>query len=298
MAVILLDGIVTRYTNYRENDRIIDIFTLEKGRIDAKARGCRKPTSPLLPVCQPFVFGQFELYHSKDKYTVNQCEIKESFYPLREDYTRFAYAAAMLQLINSAVQENEPNEALFSLLYHALSFLAYGKCEPKDLFCCFLIRYLDRIGYRPSITSCGRCGRDIRGDGRILFSPKLGGASCVACGAGAVPVGKTSLEAMRRMLLMEDRDMHKVVLNDRLRGEILPALTGYAAYTLDYGMRAIRLLSTELNIESLFPGPTAPSAVGAGEAQGSFAAGKPKGSGPVTLKADAGTDPREHYDHG
>ncbi len=246
MPVILVDGIVTRYTNYRESDRIINIFSVQRGRIDAKARGCRKPASPLLPACQPFVFGQFELYHSKDKYTVNQCEIKESFFPLREDYTRFSCATAMLQLINSAVQENEPNEALFSLIYHALSFLAYGESQPQDLFCCFLIRYLDRIGYRPAIATCSRCGRDIRGDARILFSPKLGGASCAACGSGADPISKTALEAMRRMLVMEDEDMHKVVMPDRLRGEILPALTGYAAYTLDYGARALQLLSSEL----------------------------------------------------
>ena len=66
MALVCATGIVTRYVNYSENDRIISIFTIEQGRIDAKARGCRKPTSPLLPVAQPFVFGEFELYQGKE----------------------------------------------------------------------------------------------------------------------------------------------------------------------------------------------------------------------------------------
>jgi DNA repair protein RecO (recombination protein O) len=57
-----VDGIVTRYVNYRESDRILSIFTIDHGRIDAKARGCRKPQSPLVNVCQPFVFGQFEIF--------------------------------------------------------------------------------------------------------------------------------------------------------------------------------------------------------------------------------------------
>lgn len=248
MPVILSEGIVTRYTNYRENDRILSIFTIERGRIDAKARGCRKATSALLPACQPFVFGQFELYNSKDKYVVNQCEIKETFFPLREDYKRFAYGTALLQLANHAVQENEPNEALFSLLYHALSYLAYGAGAPEDLLCCFLIRFLDRIGYRPAITVCARCGRDIRSDARLFFSPELGGVCCAACASHARPIGKTALEALRRMLLLSDVDMDKVRLTEALRGEILPALTGYVAHSLDYGARAFQVLSAELEV--------------------------------------------------
>lgn len=247
MPVILSEGIVTRYTNYRENDRIISIFTVDRGRVDAKARGCRKSTSALLPACQPFVFGQFELFANKDKYTVNQCEIKETFFPLREDYARFAFGSAMLQLINSAVQENEPNEPLFSLLYHALSFLAYGNCASKDLFCCFLIRYLDKIGYRPAITTCSRCGRDLRGDARIQFSVQMGGATCSACAHGADAMSKTALEAMRRMLFLEDAEMSRVKLKEDLQREILSALTGYAAYALDYGARSLSVLSAELN---------------------------------------------------
>ena len=45
MPVICADGIVTRYVNYKESDRILSIFTIDRGRLDAKARGCRKPRS-------------------------------------------------------------------------------------------------------------------------------------------------------------------------------------------------------------------------------------------------------------
>ena len=161
MPVICATGIVTRYVNYRESDRILSIFTIEHGRIDAKARGCRRPASPLLPAAQPFVYGEFELFAGRDKYTVNQCAIAESFFPIREDIDRFAFGSAMLQLAHEAVQEREPNRPLFSLLYHALSFLAYGQQDPIDLFLCYLLRYLNAIGYCPSITACARCGRDL-----------------------------------------------------------------------------------------------------------------------------------------
>lgn len=245
MPVILAEGIVTRYTNYRENDRIISIFTIDRGRIDAKARGCRKPTSPLLPACQPFVYGQFELFSGKDKYTVNQCDIRETFFPLREDYDRFAYGSAMLQLSHYAAQENEPNRALFSLLYHCLSYLAYGENTPKDLLILFMIRYLACIGFRPAITACAACGRDVRGDAQLYFSPAQGGVVCASCARGARPVTKLSLEALRRMLLLGEDELKKVRLTNPMGKELLAVLTEYITFVLEYGARALSVLPGE-----------------------------------------------------
>ncbi len=246
MPVICADGIVTRYVNYRESDRILSIFTIDHGRIDAKARGCRKPKSPLVNVCQPFVFGQFEIFSGKERYTVNNCDVKESFYPIREDYERFSIGSVMLRLTHDAAMENEPNEALFSLLYHSLSFLAYGSADPRDLLCCFLVRFLNAIGYRPAITTCAQCGRDIRGDAIVRFSPQ-GGAVCNACSQGGEPISKTALEGMRRMLVMDDDEMDKVKLSDKIRKEIFTHLSTYTASSLEFGTRALAILDAEFH---------------------------------------------------
>lgn len=242
MPALMASGIVTRYVNYRENDRILSIFTMEQGRIDAKARGCRKPTSALLPCAQPFVFGAFELFAGKDKYVVNQCEIKESFFPIREDIGKFAAGSAMLQLVSETVQEGQPNGPLFSLLYHALSYLAYGSADSVDLLLCFLLRFLDLIGYRPAVTVCAQCGRDIRADRQLSFDPKAGGALCAACAGSTSCVSRLSLEAMRRMLLLSDEELDRVRLTDALRSELIPLLTAYTEYSIEYGARALHFL--------------------------------------------------------
>ncbi len=241
MPLLTVCGIVTRYVNYRESDRIISIFTSGQGRMDAKSRGCQKSTSALLTASQPFAYGRYELFLSRDKYTVNQCELLESFYPIREDYERFSAASAALQLAHDAVQENQPNEALFSLLYHTLSFMAYGQADPRDLICCYLIRYLSACGYRPTITSCAQCGRDIRSDAIVRFSPR-GGAVCAGCGGGQ-DISKTALEAMRRMLLLEDDEMDRVRLSPSVRQELMDCLPAYLSCSLEYGSRALGCLN-------------------------------------------------------
>ncbi len=242
MGYVKVTGIVTRYVNYKDYDRIISIFTRESGRIDAKARGCRRPKSPLLPCAQPFVYGEFQLFAGKEHYTVDQCDIKESFYPLREDMDKLAAASAMVAVTQAVVQQDEANEPLFYTLYHALSFLCYGGGEPLDVAICFFVKLLREAGVCPSITACAACGADVRGAKNIFFSARAGGALCGDCAGGARAVRHISLEAMRRMLLLDDEDIWKVKLPAPVRAELIQLLKDYVEYTLDRPITALQAL--------------------------------------------------------
>ncbi len=224
MPTELTKAIVTGYTDYRDEDRMLTLFSAQRGRIDCKARNCRKPTSKLLSCAQPFVFGEFELFISSDRVTVNACDVRETFYPLREDADRFMTASVCTQLVNSVIEREAPDEALFSLLYHVLSFLAYTDSDPQDLLIAFLLHYLDHAGYRPSLTRCAVCRRDVRGDAVLFYSAEAGGAVCAGCPHGGKPVSKLALEAMRRILMLEHEELKRVVLKPELRAELLPIL--------------------------------------------------------------------------
>lgn len=231
MGNLTVNGIVCRYTNYRENDRILTLFTREHGRIDVAARGCRKPKSPLLAASEPFVYAEYTLFKSKDKYSVDQAEVQEAFYPLRSDIDRFSAGMILLPFAASA-EPGEPNEEMFSLLYHALTFLAYGEVPPEDMVFCFLLRHLDIYGYRPAIMRCAKCGADLRQLSPLGFSPYAGGALCPACIQGK-PVQKLTLEAMRRILRLNNNEMEKVRLPHKVRLELREILYPYAEHALE-----------------------------------------------------------------
>ncbi len=236
MAFLTVTGIVTRYVNYRDNDRILTLFTSEMGRIDAKARGCRKQKSPLLACAQPFVFGEYQLFSSKDRFVIDQCDIRETFYPLREDIGKFTAANVMLSLSGLGVQERQPNAELFSLLYHCLSFLSYGESEPIDLALCFVTRYFEVIGFRPAITSCAVCEENLRTHRELKFHAQSGGALCLDC-ARRENIGENvsglTLEAMRRMLLLSDAELDRVRLPHAVRRELFGVLEAYCAAILE-----------------------------------------------------------------
>jgi DNA repair protein RecO (recombination protein O) len=242
MPTECIQAIVTGYTDYRDNDRILTLFSAERGRIDCKARNCRKPTAPLLACAQPFVFGEFELFTSSDRSTVNGCDIRETFYPIREDVDRFMAASAALQLCNAVIEREAADRQLFSLLYHILSFLAYTDSDPKDLLIAFMLHYLDHAGYRPSLTRCAVCRRDVRQDAVLYYSPEAGGVVCGACPHGGKQVSKLALEAMRRMLLLTHDELKRVVLKEELQKELYAILRNSCARMLGDTDKAIALL--------------------------------------------------------
>lgn len=242
MAAECLNGIVIGYSDYRDNDRMLTLFTVERGRVDCKARNCRKPTAPLLACAQPFVYGEYSIFFSKDRATVDTCDIRESFYALREDPDRYMAASCAVRLCLSAVEPDMPNEGLFSLLYHTLSFLAYTEGNPKDLLCGFLVHYLDRIGYRPVLTHCAVCHRDVRSDPLLFFSARVGGVVCAACSDGRKPIDRLVLEALRRMLLLSDEELKRIVLPEAVRTEAMRALHALTEEALGAGDRGAMLL--------------------------------------------------------
>ena len=244
MADLICRGMVIRTVDYRDNDRILTLFTAESGRVDAKARNCRKATSPLLGCTQPFTYGEYQLFYHKNKYIIDQGEVLESFYPLREDVEKYAAASLCASLCLEGIQAEERNEDIFSLLYQTLSFLTYGDSDPGDLCAAFLIRFLALSGFRPAITQCAICGRDLREDPVIRFLGDKGGAVCAACSPVGRRIGRTALEVMRRMLLLDDDQLFRVKLKAPLRAEVLSHLIPYAKLYLPGIEKAADLFSS------------------------------------------------------
>ena len=243
MSLMTLSGIVTRYANYKDNDRMLTILT-EQGSIGAAARGCRRPNSQLLPCSELFVYGEFVLFEKQGKYSVNACDVRESFYPLRQDMDRFYAAAHMLEVANGLAEDGANCGELLRLLYYALTYTAYTDSHPIDMAVVFTAKSLAAMGYTPSITRCASCGDDLRGLPRMGFEPAAGGAVCGGCMApDCLKVSPLSLEALRRMLMLSAEDMKKVILPPQAREELGRAMQDYSEHVLERKMRSLSQLN-------------------------------------------------------
>jgi DNA repair protein RecO (recombination protein O) len=127
MGVTKTQGIVLKYTNLGEADKILTILTRSKGKIKAVAKGSRKPKSSLLASSELFAFSEFVLYKGSNLYHISQAETRETFYNLRNDLLRLSYGVFFVEMADSVSEEELYNERLFLLLAKVLYYLAEGE---------------------------------------------------------------------------------------------------------------------------------------------------------------------------
>ncbi|HSK69806.1 MAG TPA: DNA repair protein RecO [Candidatus Limnocylindria bacterium] len=182
MSYRTTQAIVLSRAEWRENDRLLTLFSPEAGRLDAVCRGCRKPGNPLMAAAELFTWGEYVLFTGKGRTLVHSCQITENFYPLRLDYEKLQLASVFLQAALKVVQPEEPAQGLFILLARSLRRLAYTTLPPRAVAAAFLLHFAGVSGFAPRLDRCVRCGRDLAGEGGYLVA-REGGVRCADCGA-------------------------------------------------------------------------------------------------------------------
>ncbi|MDD3334606.1 MAG: DNA repair protein RecO [Eubacteriales bacterium] len=202
MPSITTEGVVLRYANYREHDRMLTVISPEYGRIDALSRGCRRPKSPLMPASELFVSGEFVFYQSHDHFTLTSCTLRDTFYPLRLEPYRLTCASYQAALCAAAVQPSQEAEGLYRLLLRGLYLLAYDdRGDALEMTSAFLLLFADQIGYRPRLTRCAHCRVPLPTQSSGRFDIEAGGLCCEGCSSRSTyPLSAAQIQWMAATL--------------------------------------------------------------------------------------------------
>jgi DNA repair protein RecO (recombination protein O) len=236
------DAIVLRSLRFGEADRILHLYTRERGRIGAIAKGIRKTRSRVGARLEPLSHVQLQLHEgSGELQTVTGVDLVRSHHAAREQPYRLGVgligAEAMLRLHG----EPEANARAFDALARFLDLLdelAPGEGRPAldALALSFQLKLLWLSGYLPHVTTCVECG----GTGLTGFSPRAGGAVCRAHAAGSFAVSPDGLAGIEQLLSTPLADASAANLGERARREALSVVT--ACYEEHGGFR-LRTLS-------------------------------------------------------
>lgn len=205
-------GIVLRATDIRESDRMLTLFSMEKGKLAVYARGARKQKSKFLCASQVFCHGEYLLHRRNGLLILAQADVTETFYPISGDLLRYAHAAYACDLAAELVNEHEPNTVLFSLLLNALYHYAYHQADPAQISRIYALKLMDIAGYRPELSACLHCGKDGQ---PFRFDPLEGGIVCPGCRASWDRAGDIGMGTLKAMLFLLDSEF-KQGLNLRL----------------------------------------------------------------------------------
>lgn len=174
-------GIIIKYINTGEADKIATILTQHHGKLKAVIKGCRKPKSKFVGLSEQFAVSEMVLYKGNgDLYSISQGEVKESFFNLRKDILQLSYGNYFAELAEIVADEDVSSEKLFSDLVWALHYLSNKEVETGILLLAFLLKLMELSGYKPMLMHCSNCHGEI-GESEF-FSVPMGGMLCERCG--------------------------------------------------------------------------------------------------------------------
>lgn len=158
---IKTEAIVLQSIDYKDNDKLLTLFSPSLGRITAGIRGVKKPKAKLAFSAQPFCFAEYILAEKGGRYTVTNAYLHESFFSLRCDIVRFYAACAMAEICLAILYENEDYEGLFVALIEGLKALALTEDDAAEAVISFVLVALRESGYPLDLGFLEECGGDI-----------------------------------------------------------------------------------------------------------------------------------------
>jgi DNA repair protein RecO (recombination protein O) len=236
-------AIVLRHRKLGEADKILTLFTPSFGKLDAVAKGVRRPTSKLAGHVEPLTYSTFLLAQGRELEIVTQAETLEPLTPLREDLERVGPGLYAAELVERFTPERQESHPLFSLLLETLRRLATR--DDLDLVLrYFEMQLLHELGYRPQLDRCVSCEATLEPTTNS-WSAATGGVLCPACAehepmARALSVG--ALKVLRLLQRSGFADAARVRMRPALARELERHLREYIRYVLERDVRSIGFL--------------------------------------------------------
>jgi DNA repair protein RecO (recombination protein O) len=228
-------SVVLRHSDWGEADRLLVLYTRERGKVRAIVKGARKLTSRKAGHLEPFTHVTLQLAKGRDLLIVTQAETVNAFLKLHENLVKTGYAAYVIELLDRFTYEEEGgNPTLFKLLVETLDRIE----KEKDSWLSvryYEMRLLDFIGFRPQLFECANCGREILAEDQF-FSFKAGGAICPRCGQGLPNPARISLEALKYLRHFQRSGYHvasRARPSREVQKEAETLMQGYFTYLLE-----------------------------------------------------------------
>ncbi|MBN2044887.1 MAG: DNA repair protein RecO [Anaerolineales bacterium] len=233
-----VDAIVLKHHDYGEADRLLTIFTRQKGKLTAIAKGVRKVRSKKGGHLEPFTHSNLLLATGRTWFVVTQAEAQDSYPNLTRELEILGFASYLVELVDRFTYEEEENVPIFNLLKNSLARLDEGEFPAQLVVRYFEIRLLDLLGFRPELKNCVVTGNPIQPESQY-FSAALGGVVSPQAGKnlqGAVPISMPALKYLRHFQRSSFDQAIVAKPADEIYRELEILMQYYLTYILERGL--------------------------------------------------------------
>jgi len=237
------EAIILGRRDFGEADRILTLYTRERGKVAAIAKGVRRVTSRNSGHVELFTHANVLLAEGRNLHVVTQAVTIRPYGGLREDLVRTTYAYHIAETTDRFVREGVSSPETFCLLRDSLSAM----CEADDPSLAaryFELRLLDQLGYRPQLYECPSCGTDLEPEGN-RFSPEAGGVVCPAClksFSDAEPLPANAFRVLRFLQSREWAVARQLSMTPATRSVLERLMNAYVRHLLERDLKSVEFM--------------------------------------------------------
>jgi len=250
------EAVIIKKIKLGEADRILTLYTPHLGKIQAVAKGVRRPRSKLSGHLELITHSQVSLARGRNLDTIIGSQTIDSFLLLKNDLWLTSCALYVTELINQFTADHVENAPLFQLVLETMHRLCLAR-DIELLLHYFELHLLNEVGYRPQLQQCVSCHSSLK-PVTNAFSPMSGGVLCPRCSRSQFLTYPLPVNALKVLRLLQSSDYDtagKLKMNPELSHELDEVMSHYLEYLLDREVKS----STWLDVLREQAKQTAPS---------------------------------------
>lgn len=241
MSTYKTNGVVIKVQDFKENDKLVYIFTEELGKVKTIAKGSKRNRSNLLTPTMQLCFGEYVIFRGKNLYTLNEAKVINSFGSLLNDLEKITYSTYICELIDIAMVEEESNRNLFKDFTTCLYLLSTGAINYEVLIRAFEIRLLKYTGYDLELGYCSLCKKEIRTSNYINLT--YGGGVCDQCEkVDSIFLSKASFNSLKFLSNTSFEKLYRLNLSEDIRKELYKVLTTMISLNYTRTPKSLKML--------------------------------------------------------
>lgn len=226
-----------------EADLLITLYSRDRGKIRAVAKGARRSTSKLVGHLEPLTRVQLSLSMGRNLDIITQAQVLSNFNPLKENLAAITKGLYVAELVDGFGSEAQPNPAVYDLALDILEAIA-GDSESELPLRFFELRLLLASGLMPELYDCVECRQPVV-PGNHHFSPNVGGTLCLNCSPPEARIRPLSLRALKVLRLFHRSPSSKppsLTVAPALAQELKTLLASTISYWIEKEIRSNSLM--------------------------------------------------------
>ncbi len=239
------EAIIIKKTKLGEADRILTLYTPHLGKIQAVAKGVRRPRSKMAGHLELLTHSLVSLARGRNLDTITGSQTINSFLPLKSNLELASCALYTIELVDQFTADHIENYPLFQSLLETMGYLCQAGNNELVLRY-FELHLLNEVGYRPQLQRCVSCQATLEPTINS-FCSAAGGILCPNCRQSQPLTYPLSVNALKVLRLLQGSDhdiISRLKMNPKLSHELEEVMRGYLKYLLEREVKSVAWLDT------------------------------------------------------